>query len=461
MLISAICYNHNMKKNDEIIITIDDIGSEGEGICHFDGITIFVPFALPGEKCKIHILKVDKTIAWAKLIGVVDQSKERVIAPCPYFKKCGGCTLQHASRHYQIKCKRQKIQTALYKYSGIKDINIDMIDSNLDYFYRNKCAFPIREVNGKPSVCMFKINSHEIVKIDKCLIAQPIINNVINIFNEFLEKYNISAYNEQTNQGLIKFLVIRTLQESVLITIVINGNSLPNKNELINMFSAKLHSFGLNLNINTANNNVILSNEFEYLYGLRQLEGRENNISYPISSNSFMQVNDFIKNQIYNSVIEKFNQNDVVIDAYSGAGLLSAQLSKKVKHVYGIEIIEAATKNANELKTANNIQNLTNINGDCAKILPELVLGLKDEDISIVLDPPRKGAEKRVLESIVKANIHKVVYISCNPATLARDIKILKDNGYILSSVCGYNMFPQTGHVETVAVICKNNNLNT
>ena len=150
-----------MKKNDEIIITIDDIGSEGEGICHFDGITIFVPFALPGEKCKIHILKVDKTIAWAKLIGVVDQSKERVIAPCPYFKKCGGCTLQHASRHYQIKCKRQKIQTALYKYSGIKDINIDMIDSNLDYFYRNKCAFPIREVNGKPSVCMFKINSHE------------------------------------------------------------------------------------------------------------------------------------------------------------------------------------------------------------------------------------------------------------------------------------------------------------
>jgi len=265
----------------------------------------------------------------------------------------------------------------------------------------------------------------------------------------------VAAFDEIKNDGIVKFLVCRVLGSEALITIVINAEKLKHVENFAQMLKNEGIEFGLNVNINKTNNNVILSDKFVHVCGKKELQGQENGISYPISSLSFMQVNDYIKTKIYNKALHSIDKGSIVVDAYSGAGLMSAMLAQKAKRVYGIEIVETATKNANKLAELNKISNLVNINGDCEQKLPELVDELRGEFVQVVLDPPRKGCDKRVLEAVVISNPEKVIYISCNPATLARDAKVLIDAGYSVKEVTGFNMFPQTSHVETVAIFQK------
>lgn len=444
-----------MNKNEQFEVVIEDVGANGEGICHIDGITVFVPFAYYGEKCKIHILKVKGNIAFAKVIQIIDPSEHRVRAKCPYFQKCGGCTLQHIRRDSELETKKKHIETCMRKYAGVESIHISMVDSDLEYGYRNKCAFPVRTIDGKATVCMFKSNSHNAIRIEKCELADELINKVLKVFNVWLERSAAVAFDELTNTGNIKFLVCRVLEKKALITIVINSKKLAAVDLFVEMLEKEGIDFGLNLNINTQNNNVILTSQFVHVAGFETLQGEENSILYPISSLSFMQVNDFIKTEIYNKTLSCIDSDSVVVDAYSGAGLMSAMIATRAKKVYGIEIIEAATRNADELARVNNIENLDNINGDCAVELPKLVQNLKGQSVKIVLDPPRKGCDKRVLGAVVDACPSGIIYISCNPATLARDSKIILDAGYIIQDVTGFNMFPQTSHVETVVVFEK------
>ena len=444
-----------MKKNDIIEVEITDIGASGEGISHLDGFTVFVPFALTGEQCKVHVLKVKDNLVWAKLVETIKENEKRCDPKCKFYKKCGGCVLEHVSSEYELEIKKQKIQTAFKKYAGMNDLPVLMVDSNKRYGYRNKCAFPVRMVNGRAKVCMFRYNTHTAVEIDRCEIAEEEINTVVSIFNNFLEKHNITAYDEQTNSGLVKFIVIRVISGVPLITVVINGKDVPNKKDLITALSAKFKSFGLNFNINKKMTNVILTDEIIHVYGEKELSAFEFGIHYPISSLSFMQVNNFIKTEIYNRVLDKVFVGDTVIDAYSGAGLLSAIIAKKAKKVYGIEIIKAATNDANELAKLNNINNLININGDCAVELPKLCSELDLKSTKVVLDPPRKGCDQKVIDTIISSKIEEIIYISCNPATLARDSKILLDNGFKISEVIGFNMFPNTEHVETLITFIK------
>lgn len=440
-----------MKKNDELQLVVDDNGADGEGICHHDGITIFVPFAIVGEVINVHILKVKNSIAFGKLLSVVTPSKNRVEPKCKYYKMCGGCALEHLSKDGELEAKKQKIINVFKKNAGIDLLNISMVDSIKDYGYRNKCSFPIRNIDGQNSVCMFRENSHTPIKIDKCEIAGKQINLVIKVFSEYLQEAKVSAYDDNLKAGLIKFLVVRVLNNVPLVTVVINGKTLPNKSLLIAKLSEKFEKFGLDTNINTMVSNVIFGEKLVHEYGVSELMGEENGVSYPISSLSFMQVNDEIKSKIYNDVISCFCKNDIVIDAYAGAGLLSAEIAKHVKYVYGIEIVKEATKNANELKQSNAIINLENINGDCAEKLEEVAKKVNGV-FCVVLDPPRKGVDEKVIKTIIKNSAKKVVYISCNPASLARDAKFLIDAGYQIKQTTGYNMFPQTSHVETVMV---------
>ncbi|MBQ9790731.1 MAG: 23S rRNA (uracil(1939)-C(5))-methyltransferase RlmD [Clostridia bacterium] len=441
-----------MNKNEQYDVTIEDVGANGEGICHVDGITVFVPFVLPNEKCKIHILKVKDNIAYAKVIEIFEKSNARVEPLCPVFGKCGGCSLQHASAEFELDSKKKQIQTCFKKYAGVQNLDVQMIDSNLEFGYRNKCAFPVRTMNGVARVCMFKQNSHSGVEIQSCPLAHGLINRVVKVFSKWLEKFNVSAFDEKENKGVVKFLVCRVLGNRVLVTVVINGTKLGSIEKFAQMLEEDGIEFGLNLNINKTNNNVILTDKFLHVCGIRELEGCENEIKYPVSSLSFMQVNDYIKTQIYNKAISSIHEGSVVIDAYSGAGLMSAMLARCAKHVYGIEIVGAATKNADELARKNDVKNLTNINGDCAEKLPELVKSLQGETVEIVLDPPRKGCDKKVLDAVVASAPQRVLYISCNPATLARDAKVLLDGGFEINEVSGFNMFPKTSHVETVAI---------
>ena len=307
-------------------------------------------------------------------------------------------------------------------------------------------------------VGLYRLNSHNIVDIEHCLLQKNNINKLIDVFNIYLKSSKCTIFDETTKTGLLKTLVAREIQNQILITVVINGDDLPDKQNLIDLLKNNFDNFGLNLNINKLCNNVILSNKFVELYGIKNIEVCENDITYNINNKSFLQVNEDIKNKIYSSVFEEIC-DDIVIDAYSGAGLLSALMAKHAKKVYGIEIVKPATEIADNLKQQNNICNLSNINGDCAEELPKLlkILTMQErKNLSIILDPPRKGCDNKVLSSIKNVMPKKIIYISCNPSTLARDLNILlADNNYQIKKIQPYDMFPQTKHVETLAILEK------
>lgn len=445
-----------IKKNDTINVKINNYGCNGEGVAIFNNQVVFLPYTLINEQVTATIINDKSKFAIGKPVDIQNTNEYRTTPPCPYFTKCGGCQLQHCSYSHSLLIKQNVVQDAI---SNIGKINFNVspvIPSNLIYNYRNKLAMPINPKTKK--LGMFRTNSHNIVDIEHCLLQKEQINKLIKVFNKYLQNTKTSIYNDQTKTGVLKHLVAREINNALLITVVINANDLKDKKDLVDLLKQNFDNFGLSININKLNNNVILTNDFKNVYGLEYIDITENDINYSINNQSFLQVNDYIKNQIYSQV---FNQikDGVVVDAYSGAGLLSAMLSKHAKKVYGIEIVKPATKSANQLKQNNKIQNLININGDCAKELPLLLDTLSSEDkqnLSIVLDPPRKGCDKTVLQSILQTNPQKIIYISCNPSTLARDLNTLtQDNKYIIQLIQPYDMFPQTKHVETLAVLTR------
>jgi 23S rRNA (uracil1939-C5)-methyltransferase len=304
------------------------------------------------------------------------------------------------------------------------------------------------------SVGMFRTASHSIVPIDNCYIQEEWCKDIIDIFNEYLKKSEVSIYDETTNKGLIRHLVVRRVNEGLLITIVVNGNDLKDSKMLVDMLKCKFVNFGLNININKTNSNIILTNDYKHIYGLQDIEVEEYGVKYSINNASFMQVNDYIKHKIYDEVLDEISPNDIVIDAYSGAGLLTAIMSQKCKFSYGIEIVKPAVDIANSLKVCNNITNMENICGDTTIELPKLVKRLKDKFI-VVLDPPRKGCSKEVMETLARVKPEKIVYISCNPSTLARDLFNLNSftDCYEIEKIKPFDMFPNTKHVETLAVL--------
>lgn len=444
-----------MKKNDKFNAIVDNLGMNGEGVARIDNQVVFVPFVLPKEQVEGIVINDKSSFLIGKAVNIKDYNKYRVEPKCPYFTRCGGCNLQHLDYEQQLKFKTELVKDTLKKVGNIEFKVEECVASNKEYNYRNKASFPVAKVLNKTQIGMFRNGTHNLVEIDYCPLQKTKINKLIEITKQFIEKYNIQGYNEKTKTGILKHLVARELQNSLLITLVATTNKIPNLKEYIKMLSDNFESFGLNININKLNNNVILSNKFEHVYGLKYLNCENNGIKFPISSASFYQVNDFIKDEIYNKVLNFIDENTVVIDAYSGAGLLSSLISKKAKWVYGIEIVQQATENADVLKQVNNITNLTNINGDCEVKLPEIIKQINNSVI-VVLDPPRKGCDRNVLETIKNNNVEKIIYISCSPISLARDLKILLDNtNYQINLVQPFDMFPQTKNVETLVVLNK------
>lgn len=452
-IILAMKNQTSLNKNDEIVVTIERLGSNGEGIALYDGAVIFVPFALIGEKCLVHIVSVKKNFYFAKLVEKLSTSKARIDAPCPYFVKCGGCDIQHMSYVSQLELKRDIVKNELKKFAGQDVLVPEVISSEKQFRYRNKFAFPVQEdENGKVKIGMFRRHSHDVVEIDDCMLQSEKTAKIINIFKKYMKNNNISAFNEEKNTGIIKHIVVRENENSFILTVIVSSAKFNNFEPLICELKKEFESFGVYKNINTKNNNVIFGDIDEHIYGLSELEYNEFGIKYFVNNRSFLQVNDYIKNQIYSKIIELLGSQKNVVDAYSGAGLLSSIIAKTGANVYGIEIIKEATLNAENLKKINNLNNLTNINGDCAKELPKLAEKLKG-DFVLVVDPPRKGLDEEVVSSLLKSKPQKIIYLSCNPSTLARDIKLLSEK-YQLNYIQPYDMFPQTANVETL--ICLN-----
>lgn len=437
-------------KNMELIVEIIDLGVNGEGIAKHDGVVIFVPFALMGEKVKIHIIYAKSKFYVGKIVEIIEPSPHRTTPLCPHFKKCGGCHLQHLDYSEALNFKTNLVKNTLTK---IGKVNVDNLiapcTASQPYYYRNKFSFPIG-FNDEPFVGMYKENSHQIVRIEDCFIQQPWAKTLIDVFNKFMCAHNCSVYNEETKSGLIKHLVCRMEQNQLLVCVVVNGTALPNHSNLVKMLAEHFNLFGLMININKLNNNVILTNEYKHLHGIKTIKLSDNGLNYEISLNSFMQVNTPIATAIYSRVQQEV-KNEIVVNAFSGAGYLSGLLCKTAKHVYGIEIVASSHENAETLKRENKLENLTNILGDVSEKLKMI----KDYSF-IVLDPPRKGCSKEVIDTIINVKPKNILYISCGPATLARDLGYLKDY-YSINFVEPYDMFPQTHHVETLVSLTLKN----
>lgn len=440
-----------LNKNDEIEVEIERFGANGEGIAIFNGAVIFVPYAIPGERCLVHIVSDKKSFYFAKLVKVLRPSADRCQPPCPYFYKCGGCDIEHINYEKQLELKREIVRSDLKKYGDMEPQVCAVEPSELEFRYRNKFAFPIAlSSSGEVQVGLYRKHSHDVLNIEDCLIQSAKTANILKIVKKYIQ---IPAIYEKfcENPNLFKHIVVREHGNKCIVTMVVGDAKFDNFLPLVELLKTQPFEFGLYQNINLKNNNIIFGEQDKHIYGLRELEIEEIGIKYFVNNRSFLQVNDGVKQKVYGEILNALKGETCVVDAYSGAGLLSGIIAKNVSLCYGIEIVREASQNADEIKKTNNLVNLVNICGDCSEELPKVVSRIGGR-FSIVVDPPRKGVDEGMIDTILKSKPNKIVYLSCNPATLARDLKLLC-GVYEVKFVKPYDMFPQTANVETLVLL--------
>lgn len=466
-----------MEKNDELVGVVSSIGSNGEGIIKQDGTVVFVPFTLVGEKVKYKVLKVTSKCAFGKVTEVLTPAEIRVRPKCPVFGKCGGCQLQHVKYVNQLKMKEESIGTTFKKVANL-DVDVKSAIKGDDQFrYRNKLQLPVVMTKLGTKIGFYAENSHRIVPIDDCVINAPWTENIISIFNKYIEKFEVKGYDEFNGTGDVREITVKEIKGNLIITVVALKSNLIGKDWLINYLKEQLkYTFSLYLNVNNKDTNVIFGDEFHLLYGSSDYVGDMLGIKYKIGVQSFMQVNNSVCSKLYSTVrdLVDADENTVVIDAYSGAGLMTALLAKNAKKAIGIEIVEEAVACANELASRNGLDGkIRNYQGKCELILPDIinVERQKNSKVCLVLDPPRKGVDLKVINAILESDIDKIVYVSCKPSTLARDVGLLvgtleQINGeikkvenpslrYDIAYVRPFDMFAQTKHVETLVMLKK------
>lgn len=429
------------------------------GVGRVEGFTVFVEGALPEETVIAKIVKIQKTFAYGKLIEIDRQSQSRVKPSCGIVSKCGGCQLQHLDYEAQLRNKTQMVKDVMERIGGFKDLVVhDTIGMEDPWRYRNKAQFPVGI--AKDVVIGFYANrSHDIIDTDKCVIQDKLNDKVIKVFKEYIRKSSISVYNEKTHKGLVRHIVTRKGFKTgeVMICIVVNGESLPDTDYLVETLISKVPQIkSIVLNINKRASNVILGATNIVLYGESAIYDYIGKFKFRISPNSFFQVNPVQTDVLYSKALEyaALTGNETVFDAYCGIGTISLFLSEKAKKVYGVEVVAQAIQNAKENAVLNNVDNVDFILGESEKVIPDMhKKGIKAD--VIVVDPPRKGCEQELLDVIVEMQCPRVVYVSCNPATLARDMKFLVEKGYVVKEVQPVDMFPHTVHVECVVLIEK------
>ena len=430
-----------MQKDEIVELKIDSLGFNGEGVARSGNMVVFVPNALPNETIEAKIVDVKKNFARAKVLKILTSSKQRLQPHCPYFGKCGGCDLQHMTEECALEFKRNKVEQNLKKIAKQNVEVLPCVSGDFQFGYRNKVAFPV----CAEGVGMFCAGTNDIIKIDNCLLAEKWAKDLIHIFDEWFLTSGLLCWNRKTGLGLVRHLVARYENNQLLCCVCINGNKLPNVAALAHKLGEKFDSFGLFVNKNNSKNTEILSKQYEHIAGIKEIILEKFGLKYGVSIGSFEQVNPEVSEKIYRQVCSEIS-GERVVNAYSGAGLLSGILAKNAQRVIGIELDKSAHQNSEDLKKRNQITNLTNICGDCAVELSNV-----GEFDAIVIDPPRAGCDKKVIETINAVKPKKIVYISCDSATLARDLSYL--SVYKIKSVTPYDMFAQTKHVETVCVV--------
>lgn len=453
-----------VEKNKEYIFDIISQGYEGEGIAKIDNkYPIFIEGALKGEKVKVRIVKVNKNFAYGKLIEVLEASEERVNPPCAIYKRCGGCKLQHASYKAQLDFKWDRVKDCVSKI-GKLDPSIVKYPLGMEepWRYRNKVQLPIGLINGEVKIGFFAPRSHDIIDMESCLIQDEIGDKVVKLTREWIEKFNIRPYNvdgEYDEKGVVRHIMIRRgfTTNEVMIVLVTNGEKLPHKEEFVDLMVKNIPGIkSVIQNINSKKTNVILGLESKTLWGEDTISDYIGDFRFNISPLSFFQVNPTQTEVLYGKALEYANLtgNEEVFDAYCGTGTITLFLSQKAKKVYGVEIIPQAIDNAWINAKENKVENVEFFVGESEVVIPDLINKGVKADV-VVVDPPRKGCDKKLLDAITNINAKKIVYVSCDPSTLGRDLKVLEENGYKTLEVQPVDMFPNTAHIENVALLIK------
>ena len=444
-----------LAKNQEHTVTIEGYGEGGMGVARIDGRVVFVHGALRGEKCRVLILKTLKSVAFAKVLEVIEPSSERITPDCPYFPRCGGCTYRHIRYEEELRLKRQRVQDNLSRIGG-SDVTVEEILGARDTLrYRNKAQYP---VSKDGAVGFYRARTHEVIECEHCLLVKPVADAAAEALREYMQSCRVAGYDEKTGRGLVRHLYIRSnAAGESLVCVLVNGDKLPKEDRLVTLLrDACPKCTGIVLGTNTKKGNVILGDRYRTLWGSDRLEDTLCGKTFRLSVPSFYQVNRVQAERLYAKAIEfaGLTGQETVLDLYCGAGTITLALSDHAKKVLGAEIVPEAIDDARENAARNGVKNAEFFCGDASDVAKKLARENLRPDV-ITVDPPRKGLAADVVESIAEMQPGRVVYVSCDSATMARDVKRLADLGYTAQRACAVDMFPRADHVETVVLLSK------
>ena len=449
-----------VREGGRYILDIEGMGDRGEGIGRIEALAIFVEDALPEDRVEIQITKVKRNYARGRIKKVLQQSNQRVQARCPIYLECGGCQIQHMDYGWQIRHKKQKVEDHLRRIGGLEEVIVHpVLGMKEPWRYRNKAQFPVGRRAEGIATGFYARHSHDIINVDDCVIQHDVNSRVIKEVKEHMEAHGIVPYDEKTGEGTIRHILTRIgfATGEVMVVIVATCRYFPGKDELVKRLrETKNEIMSIVLNVNDKRTNVILGQECITLWGRDYITEVIGNLKFRISPLSFFQVNPAQTLVLYNKVLEYagLKGEETVIDAYCGIGSISLFLAQRAARVYGIEVVEAAVKDARANAQINGIRNAEFITGLAEDIMPRLYEeGVRPH--ALVLDPPRKGCDRTLLNLIVSMQPARVVYVSCNSATLARDLRYMDGRGYRTQEVQPVDMFPHTAHVETVVLITR------
>lgn len=447
-----------VQKNDYIDVEFEDLTHDGAGVAKVDGYPIFVPNGLPGEKANIKVIKVNKGYGFGKLVNIYEESPYRVAPECSIYKECGGCQLQHMSYEGQLKAKEKQVRDVLERIGKLENVKVHpVLGMDNPWRYRNKAQVPVGEQEGGLIGGFYQQRSHQIINMKECIIQQEKNDEVVQAVVEICGQYGVRAYNEERHKGELRHIMARhgLVTGEVMVVLITRTNELPHKNKIIHDIVSRIPGVkSIVQNVNQKKTNVIFGNETKVLWGEEVIYDFIGDIKFAISARSFYQINPEQTKVLYEKALDYANLSGTenVIDAYCGIGTISLFLAQKAKKVFGVEIVQEAIEDARRNAQLNGISNVEFAVGEAEVVIPKWYEEGNAADV-LVVDPPRKGCEEALLQTIIAMKPKRVVYVSCNPGTLARDLRILEDGGYRTIEVQPVDMFPQTMHVETVALI--------
>ena len=447
-----------LQKNEIYEAVVTDYTAEGQGVARVEGCAVFLPNAIAGERYKIRIEKAQKTWAAGKIVEVLEKSPHRVNRECPVAKLCGGCDFWHMDYEEESRLKADRVRQALNRIGGEQLEEVPILAAPVCHSYRNKAQYPVSSEKGRVFAGFFKAGTHQVVENKRCLILPEETDRVKAIVTDYVNHYRITAYDEKTGKGLLRHIYVRrgAVSGQVLVCLVVNGRKLPHVEDLIARLQKVPDFTSLVLSVNTKTGNTVLGDEYITLYGPGYIEDTLCGLSFRLSPRSFYQVNHFQAQRLYEAAIAQaqITKSDLVLDLYCGVGTITLAMAKAAGKVIGVEVVEQAILDAKDNAKRNNIENAEFFCGDAGKAALELEQKGIIPDV-VVVDPPRKGLNADAIEAMAKMQPKRIVYVSCDPATLARDVALLKEKGYKVTSAQAADLFPRCAHVESIVCLCR------